>query len=163
MQVIKYQKRHEGDVNSLKAEISKEFDKPISLSNSLTKKKIVDEYWMAEKNDLVIGTIGIIKLRNKNAILKSMFVKKEYRGDKNGVSKLLLKTAINWSKKEKIDNIFLGTMMQFKAAQKFYEKYNFYKINRIDLPTDFVHNPIDNVFYKLELNGLNYRIGLRKI
>lgn len=161
LKITQYHKQHQTTINALVEDISKEFDEPISSNNPSIKSKTFDEYWIAEKDNLVIGTIGIIRLQNKNAILKSMFVKREYRGKEHGVSSLLLQTAIIWSKKEKIENIFLGTMTQFEAAQKFYEKNGFHRIDRTQLPLDFVHNPIDDIFYKIEIvvDRLNYRIG----
>jgi hypothetical protein len=42
-------------------------------------------------------------------------------------------------------------MDQFKAAQKFYEKNGFIKITENQLPKNFIHNPIDRVFYLLDL------------
>lgn len=157
LQISHYQKRHEKGISALIEEISDEFAEPISLPNASSKKRIIDKYWIAEKDELVIGTIGLIRLKDKNAILKSMFVKKEYRGKKNGVSKLLLQTAIDWSKKEQITSIFLGTMTQFEAAQRFYEKNDFYTIDKTQLPIDFINNPIDDVFYKLDLSYKNSR------
>ncbi len=44
--------------------------------------------------------------------------------------------------------IYLGTMSQFKAAHKFYEKNGFKKIIISNLPLSFITNPIDDVFYK---------------
>ncbi len=152
LQIIPYQKRQEEGIRALIKEISEEFTEPISSSNSSSKKKIFDKYWVAENDGLVIGTIGVIKLKDKNAILKSMFVKQEYRGKKYGVSRLLLQTAIDWSKKEQINNIPLGTMTQFKAGQKFYIKNSFFIIDRTELPKDFIHNPIDDIFFQLDLS-----------
>lgn len=152
LQISPFQKRHEEGIRALIKEISDEFTESISSSNSSSKKKIMDKYWVVEDDGLVIGTIGVIKLKDKNAILKSMFVKKEYRGKKYGVSRLLLQKTIDWSKEEQIKNILLGTMTQFKAAQKFYKKNNFFIIDRTQLPLDFIHNPIDDIFYKLNLS-----------
>ena len=155
LQISHYQKKHKEGVSILIAEISTEFTEPISLPNASSKKRIIDKYWVAEKDGLVVGTIGIIRLEDKNAILKSMFVKKEYRDKKNGVSRSLLQIAINWSRKEQITNILLGTMTQFEAAHKFYEKNNFHAIEKTQLPIDFINNPIDDIFYKFDLSTKN--------
>ena len=150
-QICQYQKRHEAGIRVLIEEIANEFAEPIAASNASTKKKVLDKYWVAEKEAFVIGTIGIIRLKDNKAILKSMFVKKEYRGKQHGVSKLLLQTAIDWSKEVQINHLFLGTMTQFKAAQRFYEKNGFYKIDSTQLPIDFIHNPVDDIFYQLDI------------
>ncbi len=59
---------------------------------------------------------------DEKSILKSMFVKKEYRGKDLGASQLLLNTVFDWCNTENIHFIYLGTMNQFKAAHKFYER-----------------------------------------
>lgn len=161
IEITPYYKKHQIEINTLIENISKEFENSIFSSNTSKTKKTLDKYWVATKDDLVIGTIGIIKLRRKNVILKSMFVQKEYRGKDKGVAKLLLQTALNWLKKEKVNKVFLGTMTQFKAAHRFYEKNNFYRIDRSQLPFDFINNPIDDIFYTLDLsaNTLRYREG----
>jgi ribosomal protein S18 acetylase RimI-like enzyme len=79
-----------------------------------------------------------------------MFLSKQFRGQ--GVAKMLLDTLINFAIDNKVSNIYLGTMTQFKVAQKFYEKHNFTKIPRTALPIDFTINPVDTIFYKRELN-----------
>lgn len=142
------------DINSLIQEISMEFIKPISSSDSTNKTITIDMLWLAKENDSLLGTIGIVSLSHNNGILKSMFVKKEFRGENMGVSRLLLTTAINWSKEKGIQNLFLGTMTQFKAAQNFYLKNGFFKIDKAQLPSDFMNNPIDDLYYKLDLKKL---------
>jgi GNAT superfamily N-acetyltransferase len=81
-----------------------------------------------------------------------MFVKKEFRGKDYGIAELLLYKVIDWSNSENIAHIYLGTMNQFKAAHKFYEKHGFEKIGPSNLPSSFIKNPIDDIFYKKELN-----------
>ena len=133
--------------------IALEFREPIFTENS---KKIVDVYlmpnnkfWVAIDNDKVVGTIGIVKLTNKNIVLKSMFVDKMYRGQ--GISNLLLDTLINWAIQNKCKQVYLGTMTQFTAGQRFYEKNKFVKCNKTELPTDFTINTLDTIFYTKHL------------
>lgn len=154
MRIRQYKEEEYLEINSLVEEIAKEFEKPIILS-PLSRKKNFYKLWIAKKNELLIGTIGVIKLKDNNAILKSMFVKKDFRGKDIGISALLLQTAINWLKDEKIERIYLGTMNQFKAAQKFYTKKGFFKIDIVELPPDFINNPLDNLYYKMDLNEDN--------
>lgn len=95
-----------------------------------------------------MGTIGVDKIENNSVVLKRMFVQKSFRGKERGVAELLLQKALTWCKKENIDTIYLGTMNQFKAAHKFYEKNGFWQINKTSLPINFINNPVDDVFYK---------------
>lgn len=129
--------------------IALEFKEPIFTEKS---KKMIDVYlmsnnkfWVATYSNKVVGTIGIVKLTNENAVLKSMFVDKMYRGQ--GISNLLLDTLINWAMQNKFRQIYLGTMTQFTAGQRFYEKNGFVKCNKTELPTDFTINTLDTIFY----------------
>lgn len=154
MRISQYREKEHLEINSLVEEIAKEFEEPI-VSSLPSRKRSFDKLWIAKENELLIGTIGVIRLKDKNAILKSMFVKKNFRGKDIGVSALLLQTAIDWLKYERIERIYLGTMKQFKAAQRFYIKKGFFQIDIAELPSDFINNPLDNLYYKIDLNGEN--------
>lgn len=133
-------------------EISNEFESSIFNNDKPIKTTIYDKYWVAQKGQEIIGTVAIVLIENGYAILKNMFVKKEFRGKRFDVSHTLLLKALNWCKSENITNIYLGTMEQFIAAQKFYEKNGFQKIDRNELPEGFIHNPMDTVFYEKHIS-----------
>ena len=92
IKIIPFQKKYQERVNSLIDEIAKEFQESISVSYPNVKNKLIDKYWIAIKEDMVIGTIAILRIKNKNAVLKKMFVNKRYRGKEKGISILLLST-----------------------------------------------------------------------
>jgi ribosomal protein S18 acetylase RimI-like enzyme len=79
-----------------------------------------------------------------------MFVNEAFRGQ--GIAKRLLDIVIKWAFDHEIEDIYLGTMTQFIAAQKFYEKHGFMKILKSDLPRNFSINPVDAAFYKRNLS-----------
>ena len=81
-----------------------------------------------------------------------MMVKKEYRGKRLGTSKTLLETVVLWCKENNISKIYLGTMMQFKAAQSFYINNGFKRISEEKLPKNFIQNPLDSIFFVRDLN-----------
>lgn len=146
IQIKRYKKEDQEEIDAMLTEIANEFDKPISSgskSNSLS----LDKYWVAFYKGDIIGTIGAVNFENDFCILKSMFVKKEYRGKELGTAILLLNKLSNWCETNNIDRIYLGTMNQFKAAHKFYEKNGFKEINKDLLPSSFINNPIDDVFF----------------
>jgi GNAT superfamily N-acetyltransferase len=149
-----FQFHHQADIDNLMATIAEEFIDNIFSAQSKTITEVsllpTDKYWVAHTNDTVIGTIGFSALKDNNIVLKRMFLSKPFRG--KGVSKMLLDTLINFAIHRKVSNIFLGTMSQFKVAQKFYEKNNFTKIPQSLLPIDFPINPVDTIFYKREIN-----------
>lgn len=150
--IIPYQRIYQADIEALLDEIAMEFSSPISSPKKMDQSKSLDKYWLAIDDQTIAGTVGIIMIDPHTAILKSMFVRKEYRGKTKGVSKSLLHKALDWCENEKMLSLYLGTMTQFKAAQKFYEKNGFKPINKSELPSHFIHNPLDTVFYFKPLN-----------
>lgn len=144
--IIPYQTVYEDQIEELKSYIYEEFSLPRAYSGLQT--AVPHAYWIALYQNEVIGSVGI-NLVNSSAILKRMFLKREYRGDEKGVSGALLKIAVDWCRKKNKTQIFLGTMQQFKRAQKFYEKNGFELITADQLPVDFENNPVDSIFYKL--------------
>jgi N-acetylglutamate synthase-like GNAT family acetyltransferase len=153
IKILPFQKEHQNDINDMMESIGLEFKEPIFTEKS---KKIIDVYlmtnnkfWVAKDSNKVVGTIGIVKLMNENIVLKSMFVDKVYRG--KGISNLLLDTLINWVIQNKYKQIYLGTMTQFSAGQRFYEKNGFVKCNINELPPDFTINTLDTIFYTKHL------------
>jgi hypothetical protein len=85
IKVDQYDKKDQAEMKSLIEEISQEFNKPISSLNSSSKTNTIDKLWLAKKNGALLRTIGILRLTDNNGILKSVFVKKEFRGERMGV------------------------------------------------------------------------------
>lgn len=153
IKILPFEIEHQSDINDMMGSIALEFKEPIFTDKS---KKILDlflipnnKFWVATDRNKVIGTIGIVKLNNKNIVLKSMFVDKLYRGQ--GISNLLLDTLLHWVIQNEYKQIYLGTMTQFTAGQRFYEKNGFVKCNKSELPTDFTINTLDTIFYTKKL------------
>lgn len=148
VQLIAFNSRYQTDVDLLMKEINEEFSMPVSYPNY--KPKLPDHYWIALDKQEVVGSVAL-NIVNDFIVLKRMFLKSAYRGKGKGISNQLMQTVFNWCNEHAVNTIYLGTMEQFIAAQKFYEHYGFIRITKQELPADFPHNPIDNVFYKLVL------------
>ena len=142
---VGYQK----EIDMMLMEISKEFEATIFSNGKSSQANAFDKYWVAFHREELIGTISILKMESGCCILKNMFVKKEFRGKKFNASHKLLLKVFNWCKSENINSIYLGTMEQFVAAHKFYEKNGFQEIAKSELPESFIQNPLDSVFYKV--------------
>lgn len=147
--IVPYQEIHQTGIDTMMAGIAEEFDEPI-FSKPSQPISVPAQYWVALYNNEVIGTVAIVTTQEM-AILKKMMLTKAFRGKGFGVSQLLLKTTVDWCRTNHFEQIYLGTMAQFKAAQSFYEKNGFIKITANALPENFINNPIDDVFYVLNL------------
>jgi GNAT superfamily N-acetyltransferase len=150
MMIILYQPEHQPDIDKMMLEIASEFT--MSFYDPTYRAKLPDQYWVVLHDDQVVGTAGINVLSGY-AVLKRMFLKKDFRGREHGVAALLLQTTFCWCQENNIANMYLGTMAQFAAAQRFYEKNGFEKIPANELPADFPGNPVDTEFYKIYLSG----------
>ena len=98
--------------------------------------------------------MGLELLSNGNAVLKRMMTDKEYRGAGSGLAAKLLHLAVDWGRSQEVKAIYLGTMSQFKAAQKFYTKHGCIEVRTSQLPSDMPINPIDSLFYRLDFTKL---------
>lgn len=111
-------------------------------------------FWVAQDEHELAGTIALLDIGNQQVALRKMFVKAGYRGAEEGVSKRLLDTALRWCQRRGITDIYLGTTAQFLAAHRFYEKNGFALIHKATLPEGFPIMAVDTRFYRLTL-GLN--------
>ena len=147
--IVPFEDHHQADIDLLMTMIAKEFKDTIFSSQSKTIKEVSllpnNKYWVALRDDKVIGTIGLAPLKNNSIALKRMFLNQGFRG--KGIAKTLLDTVLKWAADNGVENIYLGTMTQFKAAQIFYERNGFREIIQTALPNDFPANPVDKVFY----------------
>ena len=86
------------------------------------------KYWVAE-SDKIVGGVGIAPLGGIDGVceLQKMYCIPEVRG--TGVSHKLIDTALSWAKKY-YDRCYLETFSNMIAAQKFYEKYGFTRIDK---------------------------------
>lgn len=150
IEIVPYESHYQAGIDQMMQEIAEEFIEPIMGGQKSKVVTFPDKYWVATYDGRVIGTIALI-IKHEYGILKKMMLKKEFRGTVHSVAKRLLQTAIDESEKDQLEWIYLGTMAQFKAAQSFYCKHGFEQISEKELPSDFLRNPIDTLFYELSL------------
>ncbi|WP_343694414.1 GNAT family N-acetyltransferase [Flavobacterium sp.] len=136
----------------------KEFNVPITIEDQPDLFNITSFYyadgggfWGAFINDELVGTIALVKFADNAAAIRKMFVKKEFRGKEFSIAQKLLETLITYSKENGIDDLYLGTITILEAALRFYEKNNFVRIQKDELPKAFPLMAPDNVFCHLNL------------
>lgn len=155
IKIVLFADKYQADIDIFMAQIKDEFVEDISIRNPDSKKiselalRPNERYWVALSSNKAIGTLGLIVIASDIVVLKRMFILSEFRG--KGVAKRMLDTTIDWAQANGVRSIYLGTMSQFKAAQKFYEKHGFKVIEKNKLPNEFPINPVDSIFYRMKL------------
>ncbi len=109
--------------------------------------KNAGNFWIALEADKIVGTIALVDIGNQQGALRKMFVKKEYRGKPLLIGQQLIDTLLQSAQQNNLAQIFLGTVPNYYAAHRFYEKNGFVRINKSDLPNNFQVMPVDKIFY----------------
>lgn len=92
-------------------------------------------YWVAvDENGTISGGVGIGPLPGTESVceLQKMYCLPEARG--TGVSHRLMEIALAFAARF-YESCYLETLPNMKAAQKFYEKYGFQKVDAPPVPT----------------------------
>lgn len=79
--------------------------------------------WIAIEDNEVIGTISLINNKDKTAELKTMYIKKEHRGQ--GLSQKLLDIFLQYAIENNYEKVLLGTYDRLSRAIQFYKKNGF--------------------------------------
>ncbi|VVB99962.1 Acetyltransferase (GNAT) family protein [uncultured archaeon] len=113
---------------------------------SCTYQRNKSNFWVAVDRGKVVGTIALMDYGSKRGYLKRMYVARELRG--SGLAAELLNTLIEFARKNGMRGLYCGTVGKLAAANKFYQKHGFLKIEK--LPGDMPEFG-DDVFYLLGL------------
>lgn len=153
-----YSPEYQEPVVNLICEIQQEFGVAITLTDQPDLLQIPQFYqtgygnfWVAIDQGTVIGTIALLDIGNQQAVIRKMFVQKNYRGRAIGAAQQLLSTLLEWAASHSIEELYLGTTEQFKAAHRFYEKHGFVEIPQAKLPPTFPLMQVDTQFYQFAL------------
>lgn len=106
-------------------------------------------FWVARADGLAVGTIAMRDIGNRQAALRKMFVKPDYRGREHAVGARLLAHLVDAVGHSGLRTIYLGTTEKFTAAHRFYEKNGFERVHPEDLPQSFPRMALDTRFYRL--------------
>lgn len=136
----------------------KEFNVPLTIHDQPDLFEIESFYtdaggnfWGAFIDGALVGTIALVKFDERAGAIRKMFVKKEFRGKDLNIAQKLLEVLINFCCEKGIDDLYLGTITVLKAAQRFYERNHFMKIEKEKLPKQFPLMNSDDVFYHLNM------------
>ncbi|MBY5554467.1 GNAT family N-acetyltransferase [Rhizobium leguminosarum] len=109
------------------------------------------QFWVALKDGVIVGTVGLKDIGNNQAALRKMFVSAEVRGSEHGVAARLLDRLFAHARDVGLTDIFLGTTDKFVAAHRFYEKNGFSEIAKSALPRTFPLMAVDSKFYRYKV------------
>lgn len=155
VRIIDYNLEYQQGIDEMMKGIEKEFPIPITSAQSTRIHEVYhladQTFWVALHDQKVVGTIGLSLFSKDEAVLKRMMVDKNYRGNNFNTASLLLNKSLDWAKERGYTKIYLGTMDQFIAAQKFYVRHGFTSISEDQLPKDYSPNPIDTLYYYKDL------------
>jgi N-acetylglutamate synthase-like GNAT family acetyltransferase len=155
IKICDYHPRFQEGIERMMEIIQEEFEVSITSPQSTriyeVYKRTDQKFWVALQDETVAGTIGLELYDNGNGVIKRMMVGKDFRGEIFRTAELLLNKAFEWGREQGVKTIYLGTMEQFRAAQKFYVKKGFTEITKEELPSDYHSNPIDSLYYKKEI------------
>lgn len=112
--------------------------------------KGLGNFFVALHGDNVIGTIALLDIGNNQGAMRKFFVHPNFRGSDKGTSGLLLSHLFKWCKEQHLSDLYLGTTLQFIAAQKFYLKNGFSEIVTSELPPNFPIMAVDKKFYHIQ-------------
>ena len=137
----------------------KEFNVPLTIHDQPDLFEIESFYteaggnfWGAFIDGELVGTIALVKFDERAGAIRKMFVKKEFRGKELNIAQELLEVLISFCDENGIDDLYLGTITVLKAAQRFYERNNFVKIKKENLPEYFPLMSADDIFYHLHID-----------
>jgi N-acetylglutamate synthase-like GNAT family acetyltransferase len=157
--IVPYEPRHADGVVAVILPIQQvEFGIPVTLDAQPDLLNIPNVYqraagnfWVAEVDGEVVGTVGLLDIGAHQAALRKMFVRPAYRGAAHRLGLRLLETLVAWCRAQAVRDVYLGTTGKFLAAHRFYEKHGFLEVSRGGLPPSFPVMAVDDTFYHRSL------------
>ncbi len=153
--IVPFEPRHADGVRAVILPIQQvEFGIPVTLEAQPDLLRIpsvhqrgVGNFWVAEADGEVVGTVGLLDIGGHQAAVRKMFVRSGHRGPTHGVGRRLLDTLVGWCRTHAVRDVYLGTTRTFVAAHRFYEKHGFRPVAPSALPSSFPRMAVDDTFY----------------
>ncbi len=129
MKIIKYQPKWLENIFDLILDIKVNEEKMRYLKRHdlwSIKKSFLCFYLAVDEHELV-GCVGLKKIDNESVLLSRFYVKKEAR--RKGIGEKLYQKVIEYARKHKYKDIYLGVDEVSKSGICFYEKHGFKRID----------------------------------
>ncbi|MBU3672330.1 MAG: GNAT family N-acetyltransferase [Sinobacteraceae bacterium] len=109
-------------------------------------------FLVAENNGgAIIGTIGLMRLRDDLGVMKKFFVAADYRGKDRGVAMALYERFVEFARSKGLTQIILDTPSAAIRSHAFYRTAGFIQIERSELPMSYDFPERDTLFFQLKL------------
>ena len=82
-----------------------------------------DRIWLAEANNQIVGSIAIVGRTRRKAQLRWFLVHPQYQGQ--GIGRRLLNLALQFSKRQGYNSVFLWTISELTIARSLYSNAGF--------------------------------------
>ena len=79
--------------------------------------------WIAEVDDVIAGSVAIVRVDNKTAQFRWFIVERDYQN--MGIGSRLMKTALDYCRENNYENVFLWTFKGLDMARHLYDKAGF--------------------------------------
>lgn len=97
----------------------------------------------------IVGSIGLLRLRDDLGVMKKFFVAAGHRGREHGVARALYDRFIAFAQREGIRQIVLDTPSAATRSHGFYRSVGFVQIERSELPMRYDFPERDTLFFSL--------------
>ncbi|HEO7089320.1 TPA: GNAT family N-acetyltransferase, partial [Streptococcus agalactiae] len=105
------------------------------------------QFWIALENEKVVGSIALLRIDDKTAVLKKFFTYPKYRGNPVRLGRKLFERFMLFARASKFTRIVLDTPEKEKRSHFFYENQGFKQITRDKLDVDYIFPDRDSRIY----------------
>ncbi|MEY2625726.1 MAG: hypothetical protein RL412_1501 [Pseudomonadota bacterium] len=98
---------------------------------------------------VIVGSIGLMRLRDDLGVMKKFFVAADYRGRDRGIAMALYEKFIAAAKSRNMTQIILDTPSAATRSHAFYRSVGFMQIDRCELPMTYDFPERDTLFFQL--------------
>lgn len=110
-------------------------------------------FWVAKEADELVGTLGLQRLDAHTAILRKLFVRKEWRGTPARVAQRLFEHLLPVARQLGFRAIYLDTPAVATASHRFYERNGFVEVtDKGALPAAYRYPDRNSRVYRLALS-----------
>ena len=105
----------------------------------------------ATSEGMIVGTIGLLRLRPDLGVMKKFFVAAPHRGSAQGVARALYAAFLEFARRAGIRQVVLDTPAAATRSHAFYRAAGFLQIDRSELPMKYDFPERDTLFFSLAL------------